>query len=141
MDLVGLDAENANLSLDFKGAFLIGADFTGANLSGANFSSALLRNVNFEGAHLRGAVFNDADWFDARGLAVSQMNEVDRTGLRTCPKAGNGSYSKLAFVRFADSTYALSFTDWTADEQRQTSQSWVDYMKSQGVCEAVASRK
>jgi hypothetical protein len=142
MDLVGLDAENADLrGLDFKGAFLVGADFTGANLAQVNFTSCLLRNVIFEGANLRGTVFNDADWFNTRGLTVSQMNEVDTTGLRKCPKAKNGSYSKQAFVRFADSTYALSFTDWTTDEQQQTSQSWADYMKSQGVCDAVASRR
>jgi hypothetical protein len=140
MDLVGLDAQNADLDgVNFRGAFLIGGDFTGANLAGVDFSSALLRNVIFEGANLHGTVFNDADWFNALRLTASQMKAVNPTGLRTCPRAKNGSYSQKAFERFADSIYALGFTDWTEDEQRQTSQAWTDYMMPQGVCAAVAA--
>lgn len=142
MDLVGVDAQNADLrEVDFQGAFLIGGDFAGANLSGANFSSTLLRNAIFDGADLSAAIFNDADWFNARGFTSNQMKEVDLAGLRTCPRAHDGSYSDQAFVRFANASYELSFADWTEDEQRQAQQSWMQYMKPQGACSVVASRK
>jgi hypothetical protein len=140
IDLVGVDARNANLQgIKFNNAFIVGTNFSASNLQSADLTSTDLRNVQFQNANLNGTILSMADWFNARGFTPDQMNVVDRTGLQRCPKGSNGSYSERAFIEYADSDYAVPYRDWTEEEQRETARFWHEYLKPGGLCDLVAS--
>jgi hypothetical protein len=141
-DLVAMDFKNVDArGVDFSRSILLASDFRGADLRGANFSSAGLRSVQFRNADLRGAVFAGADWFNAIGLSKEQMQTIEITGMKACPTGSDGEYSKDSFIEAADSTYAVSFRQWSESEQAETSKSWAEYSRAGGLCDFVKGAK
>jgi hypothetical protein len=138
-DLPGADFNSANAAgVNFAGSFLIGSDFRNANLRGADLSSTSLRNVRFANADLHGANLAGADWFNAEGLEIDQLRQIDRSGLRTCPKSAGGGYSLAAFVAFADGAYGIPYASWSNEEQQQAARYWRIYSEPAGLCDLVA---
>jgi len=139
-DLVGIDLHGVNLQgTELNGSFLISTDFRTSNLRSANFTRAFLRNAFFTNADLRGAIFMDCDWFNAAGFTPEQMRDVDPKGLKRCPKASDGTYSKEAFIKKADGLYTISYSDWADEEQAEAARYWVEYSKRGGLCDLVGS--
>ncbi len=71
-DAVGAFLANADLTLaDLQRIFLTNANLQGADLRGANLEGAFLYYANLKGARLEGA-----DFTDARGLTLEQLDEA-----------------------------------------------------------------
>ena len=61
IDLVGVDARNANLKgIKFNNAFIVGTNFSASNLQSADLTSTDLRNVQFQNANLNGTILSMA---------------------------------------------------------------------------------
>jgi len=137
---VAVDFKNVNATgIDFSKAFLIASDFRAAKLQSADFSNAWLRNVRFQNANLDDAKFAGADWFNAAGLTMDQMQTIEPKGLKQCPRGADGKYSKLQFVAFANSNYGVPFDGWNDEEQEDASKYWAIYVQKNGLCDFIKS--
>jgi hypothetical protein len=138
MDLVGVDLRNVNAKgVNFTHSFLLGSDFRQANLRGAQFSSAALRQVNFENADVSGAAFDGADWFNAIGFGINQLQAMVQNQLLPCPTTADGIASIEAFVGFANSRYRVQYLAWSQADQQVSTEAWSKYMQAGGLCELI----
>lgn len=133
LDLYGFDFSGAELSgVSFRHCFLVEANFAGAVLDRASFHSASIRNVNFTGARLKSAEFIDADWFNASGLILSQLQETQKETLLPCPA------NTVEMHRYLQGHYMLPFSAWLPHVQEQLLANWHEYLRTGGLCGAVA---
>jgi uncharacterized protein YjbI with pentapeptide repeats len=133
LDLYQVDLSNTNLhNVSFKDCFLIESSFKGAILDGADFTGALIRNANFSDASVVATTFTSADWFNATGFTVSQLQKSKTATLLPCPKDENGMQDFLA------NNYSYPFERWGYEIQTELRTNWQTYWAPNGLARAVS---
>jgi uncharacterized protein YjbI with pentapeptide repeats len=133
LDLYQVDLSNTNLhNVSFKDCFLIESSFKGAILDGADFTGALIRNADFSDASVIATTFTAADWFNATGFTVSQLQKSKTATLLACPKDENGMQDFLA------NNYSYPFERWGYEIQTELRRNWQTYWAPNGVARAVS---
>jgi uncharacterized protein YjbI with pentapeptide repeats len=118
-------------NVSFAGAALCETSFEGAVLNHANLNAAFLRNAKFAGASVVDTNFEKADWFNATGLTLRQLQSAKTTSLQRCPG------SKKEMMEYLWAYHEVSF-NYLADEvQAELENNWNKYW-SKGLAATVA---
>ena len=131
-DLVEADFQGADLyNVSFKEAFLILSDFHNANLTQANLTRTHLRGATMSGAILNNTNLADADWFNAFGITLDQMENARQDGLLTCPSG----FGLQPFIDAINERYLFKYNDYSPTHQAALREAWSSYSSVNGVCE------